>query len=141
MKGMGKFTRALLISGGIACVILALVGMALPVLPTTPFLLLAAFLFARSSPRFYGWLIRNRWSGEYIRNYREGRGVKLWHKVITLALLWVTIGYSAGFAVPYIWLKLVLIGIAVGVTIHILRMKTYIPEKTIVNHQGDEDPR
>jgi uncharacterized membrane protein YbaN (DUF454 family) len=136
---MNNATRILLIVSGSLCVLLALVGMFLPVLPTTPFLLLAAYLFARSSERFYNWLIHNRWSGEYIRNYREGRGVKLWHKVIALTLLWVTIGYSAGFVVELLWLKVILLGIAVGVTIHILKTKTYRPENQQVKEVVDGD--
>jgi hypothetical protein len=70
----------------------------------------------------------NRWFGEYIRNYREGRGIPLKQKVLTIALLWVTIGYAAGFVVPQWWLRLILVGIASGVTIHLIRTKTYRPE-------------
>lgn len=126
---MNQVTRIILLICGILCVLLAIVGMFLPVLPTTPLLLLAAFLFARSSDRFYQWLVNNRWSGEYIRNYREGRGVKLWHKVIAITILWGTIGYSAGFVIDQWWLKLILLGIAVTVTVHLVRMKTYRPGK------------
>jgi uncharacterized membrane protein YbaN (DUF454 family) len=125
---MNRATRILLIVCGTLCVLLGIVGMVLPVLPTTPFLLLAAFCYARSSKRFYDWLTTNRWSGEYIRNYREGRGVRLWHKVLALSLLWLTIGYSAWFVLPQWWLKATLLGIAIGVSIHLLRMKTYKPE-------------
>ena len=125
---MHKATQILLIIGGTLCVVLALVGMFFPVLPTTPFLLLAAFLYARSSERFYGWLVNNRWSGEYIRNYREGKGVRLWHKVMALTLLWGTIGYSVFFVVQWWWLQVILLGIAVGVSVHLLKMKTYRPE-------------
>ena len=70
----------------------------------------------------------NRWSGEYIRNYREGKGVRLWHKVLALSLLWGTIGYSVLFVVQWWWLRVILLGIAVGVSVHLLRMKTYRPE-------------
>jgi uncharacterized membrane protein YbaN (DUF454 family) len=125
MKGL---TRSVLLIAGTLCVIFAVVGMFLPVLPTTPFLLLAAVCYARSSPRFYNWLITNRWFGEYIRNYREGRGIPLKHKVVTIVLLWLTIGYAAWFAVSSWPVKLILLGIAAGVTIHLLRTKTYRPE-------------
>jgi uncharacterized protein len=125
---MKKAKRLLLIAAGTLCVALGVVGMFLPVLPTTPFLLLAAVCYARSSKRFYGWLTTNRWCGEYIRNYREGRGIPRQQKALTILLLWVTIGSTAGFAVSLWWVKLILLGIAVAVTIHLLRIKTFKPE-------------
>jgi uncharacterized membrane protein YbaN (DUF454 family) len=125
---MKSITRTLLIVSGTLCVVLGILGMFLPVLPTTPFLLLASFCYARSSKRFYNWLITNRWCGEYIRNYREGRGITLRHKVLTIMLLWLTIGYAALFVLSLWWLKFILIGIAVGVTLHLLRIRTFNPE-------------
>ena len=125
MKGPG---RALLIILGTLCVVLGVLGMFLPLLPATPFLLLAAVCYGRSSKRFYRWLMTNRWCGEYIRNYREGRGISLRQKVLTILLLWLTIGSTAWLAVALWWVRLILLGIAVGVTIHLVRMKTYRPE-------------
>ena len=122
MKGL---TRILLVVSGTLCVALGVLGMFLPVLPTTPFLLLAAFCYARSSKRFYHWLITNRWCGEYIRNYREGRGIPLRQKVLTILLLWLTIGYAAWFVVSLWWVKFILFGIAIGVTIHLIMIKTF----------------
>ena len=91
--------RTLLLVSGTLCVVLGVLGMFLPVLPTTPFLLLAAICYARSSKRFYNWLMTNRWCGAYIRNYREGRGIPLKQKVLTILLLWLTIGYAAWFVI------------------------------------------
>ncbi len=125
---MKELTRTLLIISGTLCVALGILGMLLPVLPTTPFLLLAAICYARSSKRFYQWLITNRWFGEYIRNYREGRGIPLKQKVFTIFLLWLTIGYTAWFVVSLWWVKLILLGIAVAVTIHLTSVKTFKPE-------------
>ena len=124
MKGL---TRPLLIIGGTLCVALGVVGMFFPVLPTTPFLLLAAFFYARSSKRFYHWLMTNRWFGDYIRNYREGRGIPLKQKILTILLLWLTIGYAALFVMSLGWVKLILLGIAVGVTIHLIKVETLEP--------------
>jgi len=121
---MDKIKRIALIVCGTLCVAMGVVGIFLPLLPTTPFLLLAAVCYARSSRRFYHWLITNRWCGAYIRHYREGRGIPRQQKVLTLLLLWLTIGSTAGFAVSLWWVRLVLIGIAVAVTIHLLRIKT-----------------
>ena len=120
--------KNLLITAGTICVVLAIFGMVLPVLPTTPFLLLAAICYERSSPRFYDWLITNKYFGEYIKNYREGRGIPMRQKVITLAILWVSIGYGAFFVSGSWWLSLLLLSVATGVTIHLARVKTFRPE-------------
>lgn len=126
---MSRFLRTILIICGTLCVILGLVGMFLPILPTTPFLLLAAICYGRSSERFYNWLINNRWSGSIIRNYRDGRGLPLKQKVLTIVLLWLSIGYAAGFVVDQWWLRAILIAIALGVSTHLIRTKTYRPEQ------------
>ncbi len=126
-KAMKRFGRILLIAGGSLCVALGVVGIAMPILPTTPFLLLAAFCYARASGRFYDWLIRNRWCGDYIRNYREGRGIARRQKALTIALLWLSIGCTALFAVSLWWVRLMLAAVAVGVTTHILAIKTFKP--------------
>jgi len=116
--------RILLIIAGTFFVGLGIVGIFVPVLPTTPFLLLAAACYARSSQRFYGWLLNNKWFGSYIRNYLERKGVPLRVKAVTVTLLWITIGSSVAFAVNILVVKLILILIAVGVSIHILSIRT-----------------
>jgi uncharacterized membrane protein YbaN (DUF454 family) len=120
--------RTLLVISGTLCVALGIIGLFVPVLPTTPFLLLAAICYARSSKRLYAWLTTNRWFGDYIRNYREGRGIPLRQKAVTLALLWLTIGYAVWFAVPMWWAKPILLGIALGVTVHLCKIKTFRAE-------------
>lgn len=120
---MSRFSRVLWIGAGTLCVALGLVGILIPVLPTTPFLLLAAFCYGRSSPRFLHWLLTNRWFGAYIRNYREGRGLPRREKALTILALWLTIGVSAVYVVSHWWLRLALIAIALGVTIHLLRIR------------------
>ena len=119
--------RNLLIVIGTVSVVLGMIGVFLPVLPTTPFLLLAAVCYARSSRRFYHWLLTNRWCGEYVRNYREGRGISLKQKIITATLLWLTIIYSVWFVVSQSWIKVILLGIAVAVTIHLIKIRTFRP--------------
>ncbi|MCJ7814274.1 MAG: YbaN family protein [Candidatus Atribacteria bacterium] len=103
---------------------LGILGIFLPLLPTTPFLLLAAACYIRSSERFYNWLINNKWLGNYIKNYLEGKGVSLKAKVFSISLLWITIGYSAVFIVNTFPIRIILILIAIGVTIHILSIRT-----------------
>ncbi|MBN2357267.1 YbaN family protein [candidate division KSB1 bacterium] len=131
---MTKLSKALLIATGTLFVVLAVLGMLLPVLPTTPFLLLAAWCYARSSERFYHWLMTNRWFGEYIRNYHEGLGMAFRQKILTLLLLWLTIANTVCFVVTALWLKITLIVIAAGVTLHLITIKTYRPP---VVEEGD----
>lgn len=137
---MNDLKRTLLVACGTLSVALGVIGIFFPVLPTTPFLLLAAVCYARSSERFYHWLLTNRWLGEYIRNYREGKGIPLKQKVLTIALLWLSIGYAALFVAPLWWVKLILFGIAAGVTFHLVRTKTYRPEPQAPRSPGDHHP-
>jgi len=119
-----KWVRISLIIAGTLSVGLGILGIFVPVLPTTPFLLIAAACYARSSQRFYGWLLNNRWFGNYIRSYLERKGVPLKMKVLTLTLLWITIGSSVTFAVQNFVVRLILVLIAVGVSLHILFIRT-----------------
>jgi uncharacterized membrane protein YbaN (DUF454 family) len=116
--------RILLIALGTVLVGLGVVGIFMPLLPTTPFLLLAAYCYARSSRRFYDWLMNAKYLGDYIRNYRERRGMTLGAKVVSLGSLWVAIGYSALFAGELLLVRILLVGIALGVTTHLLRLPT-----------------
>jgi len=119
--------RGLLVAAGTLLVGLAVVGAFVPVLPTTPFLLLAAACYARSSERLYRWLFTNRVFGEHLRRYRDGEGLPLSSKIWTLALLWITLGASAVLVVPAHswWLRVLLLGVGLGVTLHVLRIKTH----------------
>lgn len=118
--------RALLVSAGTLCAALGVIGVFVPVLPTTPLLLLAAACYARSSKRMYRWLLGNRLFGEHLRRYRSGEGLPLAWKVSTLVLLWAVLGLSILLAVPggAWWLRAALCAVGVGVTIHVLRIKT-----------------
>ena len=97
-------------------------------MPTTVFLLLAAYCYSQSSERFHTWLLNNRWLGGYIRNYKSGRGMSIRQKTSTLTFLWVSIGFSIWLISAKLWVSLLLAAIALGVTIHILWIKTYRPE-------------
>jgi len=115
--------RRLLIGAGTLCTGLGIIGIFIPILPTTPFLLLAAACYMRSSERFYQWLINNRIFGAYVRNYIEGRGMPIRIKIFTILLLWLTIGLSITFGVQNIVIRIVLICIAIGVTAHIVLIR------------------
>jgi uncharacterized membrane protein YbaN (DUF454 family) len=99
------------------------IGIFLPVMPTTVFLLLAAACYARSSERFYQSLVTNRFLGHYIRNSREGRGLTRRQKATTLVLLWIGIGATAAFSIHAWWLRALLLLIAIAVTVHVARIK------------------
>lgn len=116
--------RYLLIASGITSLSLGIIGIFVPLLPTTPFLLLAAACFMRSSDPLYHWLTHHRWFGRYISNYIKYRAVSLKTKVTALSFLWITILSSAVFFTDLMWVRIVLIAIAAAVTIHILKLKT-----------------
>lgn len=103
---------------------LGVLGIFLPLLPTTPFLLLSAFLYARSSEKFHSWLINHKYLGEFIRNYTEKKGIPLKTKIGAITLLWVAILLSAIFIVELSVIKILLLLIAAAVTAHILSFKT-----------------
>ena len=103
---------------------LGIAGMVLPILPTTPFLLLSLWCFSRSSERLEGWLLTNPLFGRYLDDYRNGRGIPRRVKGYILLLLWGTILYTAFALVDPWWLQGVLLAVAVGVTLHIVRQKT-----------------
>ena len=85
----------------------------MPLLPTTPFLLLAAFLYVRSSKRCYDWLMRNRLVGDYLHRYHEGRSMRRSHKVLTVSFLWIVLAVSAALAVGAWWVRGVLAGVGI----------------------------
>jgi hypothetical protein len=116
---------------GTIAVAVGIVGIFVPLLPTTPLLLLAAACYMRSSERLYRWVITNRWFGDYIRNYREGRGVRPKAKIATLTLLWATIGFSCLCATQHWGVRGILLLIAVAVTVHVLAIPTYRGPGTI----------
>ena len=120
--------KAILIFTGTVCVGLGVLGMFLPLMPTTVFLLMAAYCYSRSSDRFHNWLLSNRWCGSYIKNYRSKQGITLRQKATTLITLWASISLSIWLVGGGFWTTLVLAAVAVGVTVHILWIKTYRPE-------------
>jgi hypothetical protein len=133
-KKSNQIIRALLIIIGTISLVIGIIGIFIPLVPTTPFLLITAACYARSSERFYNWLLCNKLVGNYIKNYREGKGVALNIKIITLSLLWTTIVFSALFVVSTLLIRIVLIIIAVAVTVHILSIKTIKNGKRVSNY-------
>ena len=116
--------RVLLAILGSVALALGVVGIFLPLLPTTPFLLLAAALYFRSSPRLYDWLLAHPHLGTYIRNFRENKAIPLRVKIVSVTLVWITLLYCAFFVAYNIYMRLFFVALAVGVTVHILHYKT-----------------
>jgi uncharacterized membrane protein YbaN (DUF454 family) len=119
--------RWMLISAGMICVGLGALGIILPGLPTTPFLLVAAYCFARSSEHFHDWLLNHRWFGSYVRNFEEGRGMTRPAKATTLLVMWLSFGVTIVFFVPVTVGQAGMFLLAAAVTIYIMRLPTPPP--------------
>lgn len=124
IKDKNNLKKILYILFGCICVGLGFIGVFVPMLPTTPFLLLAAFLFLRSSNKLYYWLMHHKIFGKYLQNYLEKKAIPLKVKIFTIALLWITILYSTIFATSLLLVRIILITIAILVTLHIISLKT-----------------
>ena len=115
--------RYLLFACGCVSVLLGVIGIFLPVLPTTPFLLLAAACFARSSKRFYLWLVLHPKLGPWVRDYLDDQGLPLKGKIWALILMWASISFSI-WLVPLPWARGFMLLSAICVTVYILKQKT-----------------
>jgi hypothetical protein len=117
--------KAIFIVAGTISLVSGAVGIFLPILPTTPFLLLSAACYYKGSERMHRWLLNNRLFGSYIRNYKEGKGTSLAGKVSTIFLLWIAICFSALLMVNNYIVQIVLFAIAIAVTIHVVTLPTF----------------
>ncbi len=116
--------KYLLIGAGFCSLGIGIAGIFLPVLPTTPFILLAASLFMKGSDRLYRWLRGHPWLGRYIDNYLNRKGITARDKAVSIAILWLTLGLTALFAVDSTFMRLLLGLVALGVTAHLALMRT-----------------
>jgi uncharacterized membrane protein YbaN (DUF454 family) len=117
--------RIFLIIVGCVSLVLGIIGIFLPMLPTTPFLLLSAAVWVKASPSLYEWLLNHRLLGEYIRNYRENRAIPLRVKIVSVSLVLITIGYCI-FAVvdKWWWAQVLMALLAIAISWHILSFAT-----------------
>jgi uncharacterized membrane protein YbaN (DUF454 family) len=122
-KTTGRIKKILYITGGTISLALGVLGVFLPVLPTTPFLLLTAFCYVRSSKRLYTWLINHKLFGSYIYNYMKYKAVKKRVKTGAVIFLWITIGVSI-LAVNNLHIRIFLVVVAIAVSWHILSLKS-----------------
>ncbi|GCF85414.1 hypothetical protein GSbR_20140 [Geobacter sp. SVR] len=116
--------RWVLICCGWICVAAGVVGIFLPLVPTVPFLLLAATCFARSSERFHGWLVKHSHLGPLVRDYLSGAGIPLRAKRISIGTVWVSFPFSIFLFAEALWLKFLLLAIAIAVTLYLLSLPT-----------------
>ena len=119
-----RLGRALFLVAGTVSLAIGVVGVVVPVLPTTPFLIVTAFCYARGSSRGYRWLVTNHLFGRYLNDYLCGRGVSRKVKAGALVLLWGVITMTAVLFTERLWLRVLLPAIAVAVTVHVLMIKT-----------------
>jgi uncharacterized membrane protein YbaN (DUF454 family) len=116
-----QFLRITILSIGFLATGLGVLGIFIPVLPTVPLLLLAAACFARSSERFHQWLLNHNRLGPMIKNYTSGQGIPLRAKLTAIGMIWFVIPISA-FIVHPLWLKYLLVIIAVSITLYLLSL-------------------
>lgn len=119
------FVNYLLRILGTITLVLGVVGIFVPLLPTTPFLLLSAALWVKSSPRLYEWLLNHKYLGPYIRNFRESKAIPLRVKIISVSLVWITIGWCVIAVVDkWLFVQVALLLLALAISVHILKFKT-----------------
>lgn len=116
--------RAALIALGWLAVAAGVAGIFLPLVPTVPFLLLAAACFARSSARFHAWLVDHNYLGPLVRDYLNGTGIPARVRLTAVGMVWVSFPTSALFFARATWLRLVLVAIAIGITLYLFSLPT-----------------
>ena len=128
MKNIIKITLIIL---GIISLIFGTLGIILPVLPTTPFILLSAACFIKSSSRVHNWLIRNRIFGGIIKSYTNKDGIPLATKIYALSLLWISIILTISFFAHKSLVRVIILTAASYVTLYLIRVKTYHKNENI----------
>ncbi|MBI3189711.1 MAG: YbaN family protein [Ignavibacteriales bacterium] len=118
---MKKF---LLLFTGSLCIVIGVIGIVVPLLPTVPFLLLAAYLYAKGSERFYLWLIHHKWLGTILKNYKEGKGIPVRIRMYSVLFLWLTIGASIVVLIEDTTAKIIMLLVASGITLRLMLMKS-----------------
>ncbi len=119
-----RLVRWALMAAGAVLVGIGVLGVFLPLLPSTIFFLGAAACFGKSSPVAHRWLMTNRWFGKHLHDYHREKGATIAAKVMSIGSLWLGIGISQYFFVENTWVRLGLLVIAIAVTIHLLRLRT-----------------
>ena len=109
---------------GLLFVAVGFIGIFVPLLPTTIFLIIASYFFMKGSPELNDWMLKNKYLGPYIRNFKEKRGMTIRSKVSAISILWITILISALIFTENLIIRLLLLIVAVSVTTYIATFKT-----------------
>lgn len=115
--------KYLLIILGTISLIFGAIGVFVPILPTTPFILLASFCYLRSSKRLYKWIIGHKVFGKFIYNYIEHKAVKKSAKISAITFLWLSLGISIVLN-NSLNIRLLLTLIGIGVSLYLFRLNT-----------------
>jgi uncharacterized membrane protein YbaN (DUF454 family) len=126
--GRPSLKERILVAVGLLSTGMGIVGMFVPLWPTTVFLLIAAGCFLRGSPRLHRWLTTNKRFGVLILSYTRYRGIAGRTRIVSLVMLWAAILSSAIFVAEVLWLRLLLIAIGIGVTVHLVMLRTLTTE-------------
>lgn len=123
-KDTGTFRRYLYLIVGSLALAAGVLGVFLPILPTTPFVLLAAWCFLRSSDKLYAWVIDNETFGPTVKNYQEGKGITQKTRIKAIVMMWATISISVYFFVSNLYVIAVMYLIAISVSLYLYRLPT-----------------
>lgn len=121
---MNRLKKIILISAGTLSLAIGIVGIVVPGLPTTTFLLIASACYVRSSEKLYSWLINHKVFGKFIRDYQTHKAITMRQKIISLVSMWLMITISAIFFINTMWLKILLFLCAVIGSAVVLSVKT-----------------
>ena len=124
IKSLSTVAKYFYLISGFLLVAIGVIGNFLPLLPTTIFLILASVCFVKSSPRANEWLRNHKVLGAYIKNYQDKSGLTITSKIFNLILLWGMITLSAFLFTDELYMRLLLFAIAIGVSIHLVMIKT-----------------
>jgi len=120
----GKMMRGIYVIVGTIALVIGAIGLFLPVIPTTPLVILAAACYYRGSERLHAWILSSRWFGETIKNYQAGRGLTRDTKMRAIFLMWTSIIISTWFFVSNLFVRVAMIGVAMCVTVYLVRLPT-----------------
>lgn len=124
---ISPFAKYFYLTSGFLLVAIGVIGIFLPLLPTTIFLILASICFLKSSPKANDWLRNHKILGGYIDNYQNKTGLTRNSKIINIVTLWTSISLSAFLLTNELYIRIILLTIAISVTIHLLMIKTKQP--------------
>lgn len=116
--------RFIYLVAGLLLVAIGIIGIFLPLLPTTIFLILASACFVKSSPKANEWLRNHKILGVYLKNYQDKTGFTVKAKIASIVFLWTSIIISAYFLTNELYIRAILLAIAIGVSIHLILIKT-----------------